>query len=534
MNAVKQPASGPTLGQALAQTFDPFLSDEDYAHRVVHLLSTLANTPFVVLFDAQGQPLAKTGTRGLDETLNNFAHDILSNTQGNVAPKIIEGHAGEEIILPSKSKGVLMLGLPSGGTVAASLAVERLTNLAAMSRQSFLNPNASGLLGLFDTLAQEPVDIQAVASALRRVTGADYTAIATLNEGSVTELAISDQPSLSNRGLLPDRLKQELATAPQTHSDRQLTTRATGPAGAFIVRVEMPKRAASVPGVVAKALAMSTVSASHQNGGLSRKLVRWGGGLAALVGISFLPLPDAERISAEVAAVNARVITAPFTGVVANMAVRENDAVQVDETLLVQLNAAEITEELIAIQAEYAKALLEREAARAGRNAAQLRNAELEAERLRARINLLEARRESATILAPLSGVVAGSDLDALQGATVRQGEAIMRVLDPTDLRLDLQVSDKAVSTLAAGAEGVFRPDFNPSLKFPAQIEFVSPAMTPNSEANTFAGRAMINADAAPLSPGLKGVLSVDREWRPVWSIVWTALRDWVLLRVWL
>ncbi|MEO0693654.1 MAG: HlyD family efflux transporter periplasmic adaptor subunit, partial [Pseudomonadota bacterium] len=116
----------------------------------------------------------------------------------------------------------------------------------------------------------------------------------------------------------------------------------------------------------------------------------------------------------------------------------------------------------------------------------------------------------------------------------VRQGETLMRVLDPSDLRLTLEVLDEDVADLAVGEAGVFRPDFDPSLTYAAQIASVSPALQEGREIAVFTGRATFQDDTPHLSPGLRGVVSIDRAWTPAWRVVWTGLRDWVLLRVWI
>ena len=153
---------------------------------------------------------------------------------------------------------------------------------------------------------------------------------------------------------------------------------------------------------------------------------------------------------------------------------------------------------------------------------------------MRARIDLLEARRASATVLAPIDGLVSGGQLDRFSGATVRQGEPIMDVLDPNSLALNLEVTDDLLNRIAEGETGVFRPDFAPSQTFEGTVSWISPAKSERSDITTFRGRATLPDDTGTLRPGLRGVFAFERGFKPIYRVVWDGLRDWVLLRLWI
>ncbi|MEL6644208.1 MAG: efflux RND transporter periplasmic adaptor subunit [Pseudomonadota bacterium] len=520
--------AGPSLAEALTATFEGGQDVEAFATRVTHLAASLTNGPAAYLVAPDGAVLgATTRARPPDAVLALTADPARGTARADGAFGVVE------MALPAGDTAALVLQLPPGGTVAGALALERMTSLAALSYARFRHPDLTAQAALFEAIARGPEGLEAIASALQNLTDADFVALGEVQGGVVETLAISGQTPQAKRAALPDTLRRELADQAARPAQPPEHLVAHGPGGAFAARISAPRRNAALAPVVLQALAAGDGLRAGRGQRRMRRLVRAAAFALALIGLAFVPLPDGQRIAAEVTAVSERVITAPYTSALAEVAVRPNDRVVAGETVLARLDDALITQELIAAQSDYAKALLDRETARAGRDAQALRTAELEAERLRAEIALLEARAASAVLIAPISGAVAGDGLGDLTGATVRQGEVLMRVLDPSELRLNLEITDEAVADVGPGAAGVFRPDFNPTLRFGAQVTSVSPALSDRQDVAVFAGRAAFVEGAAGLSPGLRGVLAVSREWRPVWEVVWTGLRDWVLLRVW-
>jgi multidrug resistance efflux pump len=260
----------------------------------------------------------------------------------------------------------------------------------------------------------------------------------------------------------------------------------------------------------------------------------WAVAALILIGVVMVPLPDGTKLSATVTAENFRIITAPYSAAIVDMAVADNQSVTGDETVLARLDVTETVNELIASQADFAAALLEREGARADRNAAALRNAELEAERIAARITLLEAQRDAATLVAPISGLVIGPDLQGRRGSVVSQGDVLMQIADPVAFRLDVNIQQDQLAKLTTDMAGVFRPDFDPSLAFDVTLTAISPAALDTERAPVFPGRAALPAEVDALRHGMTGVVSVDREWRPAGLQLWDAIQDWFLLRLWL
>jgi len=218
---------------------------------------------------------------------------------------------------------------------------------------------------------------------------------------------------------------------------------------------------------------------------------------------------------------------------------------------LARLDVQDIELDLLGVTAERTSALLDQESARAAGNAAALRTAELEVARLDARIAYLQHQKAQGLLVAPIAGVVILGDLEGRVGASVRAGQDLLEIAGTTALYLELSIPETEIGKFAAGDTGVFRPDFDPSLRFDAVAEALSPALdltgpVPLAQAKAqFAApdaqeaQGAQGAESAPvpheaLRPGVRGVMLIGSQDTPIWQVLYTSLRDWVLLRFWL
>ena len=261
-----------------------------------------------------------------------------------------------------------------------------------------------------------------------------------------------------------------------------------------------------------------------------QRLVKLGCAGLVIFGLAMVPIPDGVDVSAQAQATNQRILTAPYTGVLAEVNIEDNQTVNPGQ-ILAQLETREIELELLSVLAEKSSAVLERETARASRNAALLRNAEIEVQRLEARIDLLEGQKDSSVIVSNIDGVTVLGDLRARLGSTIRQGEAMLTVSDPSALELTLQVLETQVGDLKAGDRGVFRPDFDPTRSLEAELMFISPVIDTTGAIPSLPATARFLSETGDLRPGLSGVFVLDDTYRPVWQVVYSNLRDWLLLR---
>ncbi len=538
--------AAPTLIDAIRHTFSVDVHTPAFHDRVAKFAAALTTAPWVCVQarNSAGDVITISGAcpDAVQQEVGQAAGTVLA-TDENVPPDFTVERANgclvARIALPAGALAALAIGLPKGGQVAQSLAYERLALLAALS---FAHNRSA------DQTRQDQLvtDVQAIAAGdakdmtpfldrLAQHTGADYAVAGRYAGGIVKDLTISGQQNLGKRAALPDRLRPALKDTARQRlrtAERCFAATPSGDRG-LILHLENPRRNRATLTLLSAVYGLTQHSTTSGWFNVAR-LTRIAAVALALVGVALIPVPDGVELPAQVQAVERRAVTAPFTAILSEVLVEDNAQVAADETVLAQLDTQDLDLELIGVRAEHATALLQREAARAGRNAAELRNAELEVERLTARIAVLENRRASAGLLAPISGVVLAPDLAERVGTTIRQGDLLLEVADPAQLRLSLAIPEAQIGKLTNGATGTFRPDFDPAIRIAAHVSLISPALLPEADDTVFVGRAEFDDAPDGVRAGLRGILVIDREFRALGAVVYTSLRDWLLLRFWL
>ncbi len=535
-----QPAKqGQSLPAVLAQTFEA-RTDGAFAEKLVGLIAALVNTQPVYVFAPKDEELTILAGTARPDNLIDLTQVA---TRGMQDPEGVPHRDGPYLVvrvdMPSGGRAVAIVTIPPGSAVVQSLAHERVAVLQALAsaryRNAELDQIKSAMAAAVGLSAPTPEALQNFADQIANLTEAQYAAIGQFDGSQIGVVAVSGQAEGTKRAALPDRLRRDMAEIgrKKLSANMQQFMGGAGQDHGLVMTLENPARNADLIPLIAAAV-RSAAPAGRQKVPFGRRLQRWGIAALIVIGIAMIPLPDGVNINATVTSTNFRVVTAPYSAALVDIAVADNQRVVGGETPLGLMDTAETTNELIAAQADYAAALLERETARAGRDAAALRSAELEAQRIEARIALLESRREAATLIAPISGLVIGPDLQGQRGAVVSQGDILMQIADPEGLRLDVEVGQDALARITTGMSGRFRPDFDPSLDFEVDLTAVSPAALDTDRAPIFAARATFAQSPAQLRHGMTGVMAVDRQWRPAGLLLWDAIRDWVLLRLWL
>ncbi|MEL6807207.1 MAG: HlyD family efflux transporter periplasmic adaptor subunit [Pseudomonadota bacterium] len=466
-----------------------------------------------------------------DRALKDEAREVVAEGRALAAP----------VCLDTGEVAVLVIELQQGGQTGLALAFERLSMVSHLTYARHRPETVEHLQNLLKLLAQlkpgaaAEAMMQELADTLAQFMLADYAAVARFDGTSIADLHISGQVQAKRNAMLPAQLRDTLVETARLRlctSERAYANGASGEGG-LVFHLENPSRNKDILPLIAAA-AEKMMPGGHRRRVQWRRVVRRMAVLSLLVGLAFVPIPDGVDLPATVAATSQRVITSPLDAPVLEMRVREGDSVVAGETVLTRFDTREIDLELIAAQAAYTRALLDRERARASRLAADLRTAEIEADRLAAEIDLLQARKDTAAVVAPITGIVLGEGLADLTGTILRRGDPLLQIADPSRLELDLSVQQSHIARLDVGAEGIFRPDFDPSLRFDTSLVFISPAAPSAERSPLYPGRADLMEQTKRLKPGMTGVVAMDRTWRPIWQVVWRGVRDWVLLRVWI
>lgn len=536
MNQVsRDTAARPSLSGALAAVFAP-TGTTPYPARLVEFTQALVpgSRAWVLTPGAEGawssQPKgAPDDARALAaRVLEPDAEAVLADPQCLAA----------RMCLDTGAVGVLALEITQGGQTARAMAHERLSLLSHLSFATYRPEAVDSLQKILSHLAgldrAEGGDLQGLADLLAVFMSADYAAVARYDGARLHDLHISGQADMGKGGALPARLRDiltETARLRLCDQARAFAGEGARPDGLVFHIEGAARNGALLPLLAASAGKLAPEAARRRFDG--RKWARRGAVVLGLAALSFVPVPDSVTLPAEVAALSQRVITSPLDAPLATMEVRAGDMVVAGETVLARFDTRELDLELIAAQAAYSRALLDRERARASRLAADLRTAEIEAERLAAEITLLEARKSTAVLIAPISGIVIGEGLGDLIGALLRRGDRVLQIADPGALELDVSVPQSQVAKIAVGAGGVFRPDFDPSLRFETVLASVSPAAPGSERRPLYPAQASLPPQTPRLRPGMTGVVAMNRDWQPIWRVAGRAIRDWVLLRLW-
>lgn len=537
--AAKEGTPGQDLNTAIAGCFSPHVSNPPFPERLIDLTSALTNARSATLWVATEESWAPaTRPRGQRDEAAQLAilEEVAANLGEDAASvQFAQGHLAARVALANGETGILLVQQPPGNAAVQGLTYERVSMLAQLSFSQFRHPDVLGQRQLSSDVlavaAGQTDQLQELVDRIARLSGAEVAAAALYDGTRITDMSISGQDGMTKRAQLPKRLRGELAEVARlkTASQDRIFAQVPGQDTGLVLLVEGAARASAVLPLSAAMFAQASHGKAPSKWTVQR-FVRLGAAALVIFGLAMIPIPDGVDLPARIEASSKRILTAPFAGVIAEVTVAENARVSPNQ-VMVRMDTREVELELIGVLSERANAVIDRETARAERNAAQLRNAELEVERLQARIDLLEARKASGTLSTSIAGIALLGDLTDRVGATVRQGDPLMEIADPSALHLDVTVLESNVAKIAQGDTGTFRPDFDPSRSEIAEVTFISPAIDLQQDPPRLTARANFLQAPEGLGPGLSGVLILGDSYRPVWQVLYTNLRDWLLLR---
>lgn len=540
----KTTAPGRDLNAAIASCFSPYIATPAFPDRLVELAGALTNARSVAVWMKDEEEgwvtIARSpGAKDADAqiaVLDEIAPDLPKDA---ASVRFAKGYLAARIALDGGAAAILLVAQTPGNAAVQGLSYERISLLAQLSFSQFHHPDVLGQRKLSEDVlavaAGQYERLQGLADRIAQLSGADVAAAAIYDGTQITELSISGQDGMTKRAQLPKDLRADLSEVARlkTTSPDRIFAETSGPSQAgLVLSIEGARRATATLPLAAAIFAQASHS-KPKSKWTAQRFVKLVAAALILFGIAMIPIPDGADLPAQVEASTRRIVTAPFSGIIAEVSVEENARVTRDQVML-SMDTREVELELIGVLAERATAVINREAARAARNASQLRNAELEVERLQARIDLLEARKKSGTLSTSINGIAVLGDLPDRVGATVRQGDPLLEIADPTALHLDITVLESHVARIAEGNSGTFRPDFDPSLSHAAEITFISPAIDLQQDPPRLTARATFEDPPDNLRPGLSGVLIIGDTYRPIWQVLYTNLRDWLLLRFFL
>lgn len=234
------------------------------------------------------------------------------------------------------------------------------------------------------------------------------------------------------------------------------------------------------------------------------------------------------------------VLSAPFTGFLKSVNVRVGDEIKEDggkSSILAEFDTAELRSRLASAKAERLGYLRQADIARRDvKKTAEAQVNELQAEKTQYNIDLLEYQINSATIRAPLTGVVFKGDLYQRVGAKFETGTALFEVGRLDAIRGELSVAEEDILDLKPGQTGELAAASFPTKRIRFTVERITPMAEMTKNQNTFKVRVKLDhADLANwMKPGMDGIAKVDID-RRSYAWIWThSLINWIRMKLWI
>ena len=254
--------------------------------------------------------------------------------------------------------------------------------------------------------------------------------------------------------------------------------------------------------------------------------------LLFLVFVLFVPVPYSISAPTRLEGSVQRALVAASDGFIQQTSVRPGDRVKEGQVLAelaqhdLQLERSKRDSELAQHINAYGAAF-----ARADRSLLMVNQAKMA--EARAQLELIEQQIERAQIKAPFDGVIISGDLTQSLGAPIQRG-AVLMVIAPIDrYRLIVEVDERDINDVKAGAKGRVALAAMPTTPFSFRIDRVTPLAATREGRHFFEVEGALDTPGTALRPGLQGVARVDANSRPLATMAFGRLLNWLRLRLW-
>ena len=254
----------------------------------------------------------------------------------------------------------------------------------------------------------------------------------------------------------------------------------------------------------------------------------------ALVGalVFFIPVPYYVTAPARLEGSVQRALVAASDGFVQQVSARPGDAVKQGQ-VLAELAQHDLLLERSKWESELAQQVNAYGAALARADRPLLMVNHAKADEARAQLELIEKQIERAQLRAPFDGIVISGDLTQSLGAPVRRGDTLMVIAPHDRYRLIVEVDERDIADVKAGAAGRIALAALPAQPFAFQVQRLTPISVTRDGRHFFEIEGKLDASVAALRPGLQGIARIDAEARPLASRVFGRMLIWLRLHLW-
>lgn len=258
-----------------------------------------------------------------------------------------------------------------------------------------------------------------------------------------------------------------------------------------------------------------------------------GGGTLLLLFALFVPLPYSVSALTRLEGSVQRALAAAADGYVQQVSARPGDKVKQGQVLAelaqhdLQLERSKRGSELAQHVNSYSAAF-----ARADRASVMVSQAKMD--EARAQLELVESQLERTQVKAPFDGVVISGDLTQQLGAPIQRGAVLMVVAPADGYRLIVEVDERDIVDVKAGAAGRVALAAMPGTAHAFRVTRVTPLAGTRDGRHFFEVEGRLDgAASAALRPGLQGIARIDAEARPLAAMLFGRIANWLRLRLW-
>jgi RND family efflux transporter MFP subunit len=226
--------------------------------------------------------------------------------------------------------------------------------------------------------------------------------------------------------------------------------------------------------------------------------------------------------------VTRRFVCAPFDGVLDRALVRPGDRVKAGDELAV-MDSHELNLQLAGRQALIEQSRQRYTAALAKRDAAAAQFASLELEQAEQEVALLRHRQDNLAIRSPLEGNVVSGDLHRAQGAPLSVGQKLFEIAPLERMVVEASVPEHQIAAVAEGQSVTLSLESHSGANLRGEVIRLHPQAEIRNQKSVFVAEVQLDADEAPLLPGMSGQAQINVGSRPIGWILFH--RPWHYLR---
>ncbi len=232
-------------------------------------------------------------------------------------------------------------------------------------------------------------------------------------------------------------------------------------------------------------------------------------------------------------AVQRQVVTAPFDGFIVKV-VAEPDTVVEPNSVLAALDTSDLELQAASARLEQASYVKQASLAHSQDKWAEEQMAAANADKIGAKLALLQHRLGQAILVSPIGGKVLTGELKRKLNAPVKTGDVLFEVAPLSELEADVYVPEDQIFEVRQGLRGELAAAGEPDQKVGFTVTRVTPIAELVKQQNVFRLRVRLDAVHPWMRPGMEGVAKVNVDRRSYLSVWTRTMVNWVRMKLWL